>query len=89
MFQGFLNTMDSDLTPGQSCSNWAMCKAGREARLLGSVGAVVATVARHNTEKYLKKMKNVRWMDIEEEEDMDCDEMSLVRKDRCITGFQE
>ena len=64
-----------------------MCKAGREARLLGSVGAVVASVARHNTERYLKNMKNVGWMDVEEEE-IDCGKMSFVQTDRCITGFQ-
>ena len=68
IFQGFLNAIESDITPGGSCSNWAMCEAGREAVKLGSVGRVVATVAGHNAGKYLQKLKNMRWEDIGEVE---------------------
>ena len=69
MFQGFLNAVGSHNKQGDSCANWAMCEAGMEARKVGRVGEVVAIVARHNAEKYLSKMKNVRWKQVEENED--------------------
>ena len=75
MFQGFLNSVGSQNKHDDRCANWAMCEAGREARKVGRVGEVVAIVARHNAEKYLSKMKNVRWKQVVENEDIECEKL--------------
>ena len=59
---GFLNSMDRE----GECHLQAMCEAGREANMMGSVGRVVAIVASDNAELWMKKMTSVSGRGISE-----------------------
>ena len=52
---GFLNTLDAQ---DQTCSNYFICQASREASKVGNVGQLLAKVASSNAESWLTNVNS-------------------------------